>query len=405
MSSTSSLPAWYIIFPAIVGVCMTFQGAITGKMGQIGGKAFSSVLVCTLSLLCALVSWLAQTRGGTSTNFILAASQAPWWSYLGGILGGYYLFIIILLVPRVGVALFFISSILVQLLFSAVFDTVGFVGYTVRAVTPGRLVGIALVFVGVLVVNFGADFVTWVMRGREDMRKAGSAAELVHEVSVPEIDGKNEATITIEGHGPMQQQQTATISQKPTLMANVLLLMFPLMAGMALLVQAGMNGTLGSFYGYPFASFYSLSTSLVTLLFLYAYEYYQAPTDFRRIVREAPWWCWCGGFLSYAYVFASTTLATRLGAAVFMGTVMAAQVICAVVLDHFGILGLAVKKIDWIKGLGVFIVLKSKNYLNFRDIGQKDINRKEIITGATTGKEKVLGFILNSNLFVTEPAN
>src|SRR2546422_9978333 len=49
-----------------------------------------------------------------------------------------------------------------------------------------------------------------------------------------------------------------------------------------------------------------------------------------------PWWAWAGGALGAVYAVAAVLLARELGAAALMSLVVTGQLICSVVLDHFG---------------------------------------------------------------------
>src|SRR2546430_12562999 len=52
-----------------------------------------------------------------------------------------------------------------------------------------------------------------------------------------------------------------------------------------------------------------------------------------------PWWAWAGGALGAVYAVAAVLLARELGAAALMSLVVTGQLICSVVLDHFGWVG------------------------------------------------------------------
>ena len=54
---------------------------------------------------------------------------------------------------------------------------------------------------------------------------------------------------------------------------------------------------------------------------------------------EAPWWSWIGGLFGATYGLTAILLASRMGAATLTALVVTGQLICAVVLDHFGWLG------------------------------------------------------------------
>ena len=57
-------------------------------------------------------------------------------------------------------------------------------------------------------------------------------------------------------------------------------------------------------------------------------------------MRAAPWWNWIGGPLGALIVLAGAALAPKLGAAAFIAAVVAGQLICSLVLDHFGLMNL-----------------------------------------------------------------
>jgi transporter family-2 protein len=62
--------------------------------------------------------------------------------------------------------------------------------------------------------------------------------------------------------------------------------------------------------------------------------------------RKAPFWAWLGGAIGSAYVVGSVILTRALGAAVATTLVIASQIITAILLDHFGVLGLPKRPIN-----------------------------------------------------------
>ncbi len=53
-----------------------------------------------------------------------------------------------------------------------------------------------------------------------------------------------------------------------------------------------------------------------------------------------PWWAWAGGFAGALLLAATASLTPRLGAASLIALVIAGQILCSLVLDSFGLLGL-----------------------------------------------------------------
>ncbi|MFK7603457.1 DMT family transporter [Deinococcus sp. SM5_A1] len=71
----------------------------------------------------------------------------------------------------------------------------------------------------------------------------------------------------------------------------------------------------------------------------------------------APRWVWLGGVVGSAYVVGSVVLTRLLGAALATTFVIAAQVLTALALDHFGALGLPRRRMNRTRTLAVLLVL------------------------------------------------
>jgi len=56
-------------------------------------------------------------------------------------------------------------------------------------------------------------------------------------------------------------------------------------------------------------------------------------------IASAPWWVWTGGLLSVLIVLASILVLPRAGAGAVIAATVFGQLVAAVVLDHFGWLG------------------------------------------------------------------
>lgn len=58
-----------------------------------------------------------------------------------------------------------------------------------------------------------------------------------------------------------------------------------------------------------------------------------------RGVTQAPWWAWCGGLVGAGVVIIGILAVPNLGAANYSVAIIAGQLFGALVLDHFGWLG------------------------------------------------------------------
>jgi transporter family-2 protein len=110
-------------------------------------------------------------------------------------------------------------------------------------------------------------------------------------------------------------------------------------AGACIALQAAANGSLRAAVGdVRYAAFFSICGTIVTAVAVMLLLRPTPPT--LAAVRAAPWWNWTGGPLGAAIVVAGAALAPRLGAATFIAAVVAGQLACSLVLDHFGLMNL-----------------------------------------------------------------
>ena len=128
-----------------------FQAGINTQLAQLVGSpiraAFVSFVVGTIALL-VLSAFVF--RPYPSAHRL---GSAPWWVWIGGLLGAFYVVGSIVTAPKLGAATLIALVVAGQGVASLVVDHFGWVGFEPRHVTPGRLVGIALVGTGVLFVR------------------------------------------------------------------------------------------------------------------------------------------------------------------------------------------------------------------------------------------------------------
>jgi transporter family-2 protein len=80
-------------------------------------------------------------------------APAPWLFVAGGMLGGAYVTISTLLIPRIGAAALMAFLVAGQLMAGMLLDRVGFLGMAVREISFGRVAGVVLLLAGALLVR------------------------------------------------------------------------------------------------------------------------------------------------------------------------------------------------------------------------------------------------------------
>jgi transporter family-2 protein len=82
-----------------------------------------------------------------------AVQEGPWWIWMGGVAGVFYITVALLMAPRLG-ALNFIMAVLVgQLIVSIAIDYFGLIGFPKQSLNINKLVGVIVVIGGFLITT------------------------------------------------------------------------------------------------------------------------------------------------------------------------------------------------------------------------------------------------------------
>lgn len=143
-------------------------------------------------------------------------------------------------------------------------------------------------------------------------------------------------------------------------MGKNMLILLPLaaavLAGALIPIQASSGGVLGKTLGHPI---WGAATSLFigTLALLLMAWLLRLPLPALTSAFAGPWWMWIGGITGAIYVATTLSLIPRIGAANLIVCVIAGQMVVALLLDHFGLLGLPVKHITTARAVGVLFMI------------------------------------------------
>jgi len=134
------------------------------------------------------------------------------------------------------------------------------------------------------------------------------------------------------------------------------LLLLSALAGAVVPYQALANGQLGRALGHPlWATLVSLMVGVLALVPLLTLSGIPAPQWGKAFT--APAWIWFGGLAGLIYVSTALFMAPRLGVSTFILAVVVGQVLGAMLMDHFGLAGLAVQPVSLRKLIGAACVL------------------------------------------------
>ena len=140
----------YLLFGFVAGAMLPIQFGINAQLANWLDSPLRATLVSfavgTVALFAVMVAvardWGAGEVGG-----------APWWVWVGGLLGAFYVLGSVVTAPKLGAATLVAVILAGQAVASLLVDHFGWVGFDENPVTLGRLAGMGLVATGVVLVR------------------------------------------------------------------------------------------------------------------------------------------------------------------------------------------------------------------------------------------------------------
>jgi transporter family-2 protein len=140
-----------LLLALAAGVLLPVQAGVNAQLRPAVGSPLSA----------ALVSFLVGTAGLMVAALILRAPIAlraawtvtPWWYWVGGLIGALYVVATIVLAPRLGAATMIAAIVAGQMIASLLLDQYGLLGFPTHSISGLRVLGAALVMVGVILVQ------------------------------------------------------------------------------------------------------------------------------------------------------------------------------------------------------------------------------------------------------------
>jgi transporter family-2 protein len=140
-----------LLLALAAGVLLPVQAGVNAQLRSAVGSP----------LAAALVSFLVGTAGLVTVAVIVRAPMGlraawtitPWWYWVGGLIGALYVVATIVLAPRLGAATMVAAIVAGQMIASLLLDQYGLLGFPTHPINGLRVLGAALVTVGVILVQ------------------------------------------------------------------------------------------------------------------------------------------------------------------------------------------------------------------------------------------------------------
>jgi transporter family-2 protein len=140
-----------LLLTFVTGAGLSAQGVMNARLRTALDApvlaALVSFTVGSLVLLLALLVSRERLPGATT------AASAPWWAWVGGVLGASFVLMTVLVIPRAGAAATIGLAVTGQLIGSLIIDSFGLLGVSRHAPNPPRLIGALLMLVGVVLIQ------------------------------------------------------------------------------------------------------------------------------------------------------------------------------------------------------------------------------------------------------------
>jgi transporter family-2 protein len=138
-----------VMATAVAGGLVAMQAPINSGLG----KAVGSLPAASFSFAIGLVALVGITLvSGEGFGQIGEVGGLSWYYLIGGLLGAVYVTTVLISVRTLGAGGVTAATIAGQLTLSVILDQVGFLQLAQRSITPGRVLGVALLAVGVYLV-------------------------------------------------------------------------------------------------------------------------------------------------------------------------------------------------------------------------------------------------------------
>lgn len=146
------------------------------------------------------------------------------------------------------------------------------------------------------------------------------------------------------------------IKNEGIMKTNLIYLGLALITGALIPIQAATNAAFSKSIGNPITTgimvfvvgFFSMLIVSVTM---------RGSVPTMQQLSAAPWYGYAGGVIVATYVAMITILVPHIGVGTAIALIVTGQIICAVIIDHFGLFNVQVRPIDLSRFTGILLMI------------------------------------------------
>ncbi len=132
-----------------------------------------------------------------------------------------------------------------------------------------------------------------------------------------------------------------------------------LLAGLLIPFQAGANTEIGRRLGHPLhGAVTNFLVGAAVLLLAAAFVARELP-PYARVVANGgtPWWAWTGGLMGATFVLIAILAVPKIGSLNLQLLMLSGQLVAALAIDRFGLVGIAAREVTPLRLIGVGFVI------------------------------------------------
>jgi len=140
-----------IVLLMLSGVGLTLQAAVNARLREAVGAPVLSALISFL--VGAVPLGILAALGVFGRGRLTDLGGNPWWIWIGGLFGAFYVTLAVIAVPRVGAAVVIACAVFGQMAAALLLDSLGWLGVPRAPLSAWRILGGVLVVAGVLLIQ------------------------------------------------------------------------------------------------------------------------------------------------------------------------------------------------------------------------------------------------------------
>jgi transporter family-2 protein len=140
----------WIILAFLAGAFLPFQAGMNNKLAKTGGSPVHASMISFGIGVIALIIYILLTSQNVSLKGL---RDTPNYAWIGGILGAFYVTVIVMAFPKIGPGMTFGLVVAGQLVISVLMEHFGIMGAQAHSISFGRVIGMVLIVGGVVVMK------------------------------------------------------------------------------------------------------------------------------------------------------------------------------------------------------------------------------------------------------------